>query len=301
MADLPIIDAHHHFWDLGLGKHPWLDGRHVIDGFRYGDYAAIRRNYLLEDYKRDSAGHDVVKTVHMETEWDPSDPVGETEWLHRYHDRTGYPHAVVGQAWFDRADIAEVLAGHAAFPLIRSVRQKPAAAASPEVFEAGAPGSMADPVFRSGYRQLARHGLHYDLQTPWWHLGEAADLARDFPETTILLNHTGLPSDRSPAGIAGWRAALGRFADQPNTAIKISGIGVSGAPWTTQSNGPLVLEAIRIFGVDRCMFASNFPVDGLCASYDEIFTGFKRIVAGLPDADQARLFHDNAMIYYRPV
>jgi predicted TIM-barrel fold metal-dependent hydrolase len=301
MPGFPIIDAHHHFWDLGLGKHPWLDGRHVIDGFRYGDYAAIRRNYLLEDYKRDSAGHDVVKTIHMETEWDPKDPVGETEWLQRYHERTGYPHAVVGQAWFDRADIAEVLVGHAAYPLIRSVRQKPRAAASPEAFEAGAPGSMADPVFRDGYRHLARHRLHYDLQTPWWHLGEAADLARDFPDTTIILNHAGLPSDRSPAGIAGWRAALEGFSDQPNTAIKISGIGLAGEAWTTQSNGPLVLEAIRVFGVERAMFASNFPVDGLCASYDEIFTGFKHIVAALSLVDQRKLFHDNAMTYYRPV
>lgn len=300
MSDIPIIDAHHHFWDLGLGKHPWLDGRHVIEGFRYGDYAAIRRNYLLEDYRRDSAGHNVVKTIHMETEWDPTDPIGETDWLQRYHDKTGFPHAVVGQAWFDRADIAEVLAGHAAYPLIRSVRQKPKAAPSPEAFTPGAPGSMADPVFREGYRHLATHGLHYDLQTPWWHLGEAADLARDFPDTTIILNHTGLPSDRSEAGIAGWRAAMERFADQPNTAVKISGIGLAGEAWTTQGNGPLVQETIRIFGVERCMFASNFPVDGLCASYDTIFTGFRRMVADFPAADQRKLFHDNAVKYYRP-
>ncbi|MBL6598892.1 MAG: amidohydrolase family protein [Alphaproteobacteria bacterium] len=300
MSDIPIIDAHHHFWDLGLGKHPWLDGRHIIDGFRYGDYAAIRRDYLLEDYRRDSAGHNVVKTIHMETEWDPTDPVGETEWLQRYHDKTGFPHAVVGQAWFDRADIAEVLAGHAAYPLIRSVRQKPKAAASPAAFTPGIPGSMADPVFRDGYRHLATHGMHYDLQTPWWHLDEAADLARDFPDTTIILNHTGLPSDRSEAGTTGWREAIERFADQPNTAVKISGIGLAGEAWTAESNGALVLETIRIFGVDRCMFASNFPVDSLCASYDTIFTGFKRIVAGFSARDQRKLFHDNAVKYYRP-
>jgi predicted TIM-barrel fold metal-dependent hydrolase len=300
MSDIPIIDAHHHFWDLGLGKHPWLDGRHIIDGFRYGDYAAIRRDYLLEDYRRDSAGHNVVKTIHMETEWDPTDPVGETEWLQRYHDKTGFPHAVVGQAWFDRADIAEVLAGHAAYPLIRSVRQKPKAAASPAAFTPGIPGSMADPVFRDGYRHLATHGMHYDLQTPWWHLDEAADLARDFPDTTIILNHTGLPSDRSEAGTTGWREAIERFADQPNTAVKISGIGLAGEAWTAESNGALVLETIRIFGVDRCMFASNFPVDSLCASYNTIFTGFKRIVAGFSARDQRKLFHDNAVKYYRP-
>ena len=305
MPELSIVDAHHHFWDLALGKHPWLDGRHVIKSFRYGDYAAIRRDYLLADFRRDWAGHDVVKSVYVETEWDPRDPVGESAWVQRHHDRTGFPHAMVGQAWFDRDDIAGILAGHADYPLIRSVRQKPMAAVSPDAFIAGAPGSMADPAFRAGYRHLAKHGLHYDLQTPWWHLGEAADLARDFPDTLIILNHTGLPSDRSAAGLAGWRAALRRFAAEPNTAVKISGIGVveagTGTAWTLASNAEIVLETIGIFGVARCMFASNFPVDGLCASFDAIFSGFKRITAAFSEIDQRALFHDNAIKYYRPV
>lgn len=297
---LPIIDAHHHFWKLGAGHHPWLEGAHDIP-FRYGDYAAIKRDYLVEDFRRDHGRHAVVKSVHMEAEWDAADPVGETRWLHDLHDRTGWPHAMVGQAWFARDDIAEVLAGHAAFPLIRSVRQKPAAAPSPQAFTAGAPGSMADPRFRDGYRLLARHGLHYDLQTPWWHLGEAADLARDFPDTLIVLNHTGLPADRSGDGIAGWRAAMERFAEQPNTAVKISGIGVPGAPWTPDLQREVVLETLRIFGADRCMAASNFPVDSLCASYNEIFTGLKAITAGMAQADRRAFFHDTARRLYRPV
>ena len=300
MNDLPIIDAHHHFWDLNMGRHPWLCGDERIP-FRYGDYSAICRNYLVEDYQRDTERHNVVKTVHMEAEWVNNDPVGETQWLHQLHDETGYPHAVIGQAWFAREDIAEVLAGHAGYPLVRSVRQKPAAASSPERFVAGAPGSMADPAFRAGYRHLANHGLHYDLQTPWWHLGEAADLARDFPDTLIILNHTGLPADRSAQGLAGWRAGMERFADQPNTMVKISGIGVPGERWSVELNRDVVRQTIEIFGVERAMFASNFPVDGLCGSFDEIFSGFKEISAPLGAAAQAALFHDNAMRVYRPV
>ncbi|EDP65870.1 putative hydrolase [alpha proteobacterium BAL199] len=297
--ELPIIDAHHHFWELGHGRHPWLED-HVVP-FRYGDYSAIRKSYLIDDFRRDHGAHNVVKSVHMEAEWDPRDPVAETRWLHELHDRTGWPHAVVGQAWFTRPDIATVLAGHAAFPLIRSVRQKPTAAPSPDAALAGAPGSMADPAFRAGYRLLAKHGLHYDLQTPWWHLGEAADLARDFPDTLIVLNHTGLPSDRSTAGLAGWRAGMAAFADQPNTAVKISGIGVPGRAWTPDLQGGVVLETIRLFGADRCMVASNFPVDSICASYDEIFSGLKAITAMLPLSERQAIFHDTAMRIYRPV
>jgi predicted TIM-barrel fold metal-dependent hydrolase len=139
------------------------------------------------------------------------------------------------------------------------------------------------------------------MQTPWWHLGEAADLARDFPETTIILNHTGLPADRSEGGLKAWRAAMETFAAQPNTAVKISGLGVPGQRWTADLNRGIVRDTIDIFGVDRCMFASNFPVDSVCATFDEIYGGFFEIVADLPESDRRALFHDNAARYYRPV
>jgi predicted TIM-barrel fold metal-dependent hydrolase len=300
MTALPIIDAHQHFWDLGLHKHPWLDGEHPVP-FRYGDYSAIRRDYLPADYASNSANFDVVKTVHMEAEWDPADPVAETAWLMDLHDRTGRPNAIVGQAWFARDDIADVLAGHAACPLMRSIRQKPAAAPSREAFRPRLPGSMADPAFRAGYALLGGHGLHYDLQTPWWHLGEAADLARDFPDTTVILNHTGLPADRSPEGLNGWRAAMETFAAEPNAMVKISGICVPHRRWTADLNRAVVLDTIELFGADRAMFASNFPVDSLWATFDEIFGGFLEITAGMPEADRRKLFHDNAERVYRPV
>lgn len=299
MDDLPIIDAHHHFWDLSMGKHPWLCGPERIP-FRYGDYSSICKNFLVEEFKAVSANQNVVKTVHMEAEWDTSDPVGETAWLMNLHEQTGYPHAIIGQAWFGRDDIEEVLKGHAAYSLVRSVRQKPKTVATPDQFAPGLPGSMADPEFRDGYKHLKTHGLHYDLQTPWWHLSEAAELARDFPDTLIILNHTGLPADRSDDGLTSWREAMELFAAQPNTAVKISGIGVPGEKWTVDLNGPVVLETIRIFGVERCMFASNFPVDGVCATYDEIFDGFKAITKDFSDTDRHALFHDNAERIYRP-
>ena len=192
-----------------------------------------------------------------------------------------------------------MLAGHAAFPQVRGIRHKPTAAPSPDRVESSAPGSMGDPAWRRGYALLAKYGLSFDLQTPWWHLAEAAALARDFPDTPIILNHTGLPADRSAQGLAGWRRALASLAAEPNVALKISGLGQPGRPWTVAANGPIVRDAIAIFGVERCMFASNFPVDGLCADFDTIFSGFKTIVQGFAAAEQRRLFHDNALRIYR--
>jgi predicted TIM-barrel fold metal-dependent hydrolase len=294
-----IVDAHHHLWDLGGRLHyPWLVEEPMVP-FRYGDYSKIRRSYLPEDYRRDAARQSVIATVHMEAEVKRDDPVAETKWVHEIAEKHGFPNAVIGHAEFERDDIAAVLRGHAAFPLTRAVRQKPRAAPSRDAIVKGAPGSMSDPKWRSGYARLAEFGLHYELQAPHWHLWEAAELARDFPGITIVLNHTGLPADRSEAGLTAWREAMAAFAAEPNTRVKISGIGQRGLPWTVAANRPIVLTAIALFGAGRCMFASNFPVDGVCASYDTIFDGFKAIVADLPDADQRRLFRDNALREYR--
>jgi len=297
-ADLPIIDAHQHFWDLEHNRHPWLQDL-PLTAFRYGDYTAIRRDYLPVDFRRDCGAHRVVKTVYVEAEWDPQDPIGETRWVSALAAAHGLPNAIVAQAWLDRADAAQVLAAQAAFPLVRGVRHKPRAAPSPDAVVAGAPGSMGDARWRAGYARLARHGLHFELQTPWWHLREAVALARDFPETRIVLNHSGLPADRSPAGLAGWAVAMRAFAACPNVAVKISGLGLPGRPWRVEDNAPIVRQVIETFGVERCMFASNYPVDRLVASYDTIMSGFKAMVAERPLADRRALFHDNAARIYR--
>jgi len=297
-SDLPIVDAHQHFWELGHGRYPWLEGEQPA-GFRYGDTTPLRRTYLPPDYFADAGRWHVARTVHIEAEWDPADPLGETQWLEALNRASGFPSACVAQAWLERADVAEVLAGQARSPLVRGIRQKPRAASSPDAVERGAPGSMGDPTWRRGYALLERHGLSYDLQTPWWHLAEAAEVATAFPRTPLILNHTGLPADRSEAGLAGWRAALGALAECPNAFLKISGLGRKGLPWTLEANGPVIRDAVAIFGVDRCMFASNYPVDRLAGRFDTIFSGFAAAVADLPSAARRQLFHDNAMRIYR--
>ena len=78
--DFPIVDPHQHFWDLSLGKHPWLRDEPPTP-FRYGDTRPLRRDYLPADYRRDTRGHRIAATVYVETEWDPRDPLGETRWV----------------------------------------------------------------------------------------------------------------------------------------------------------------------------------------------------------------------------
>ena len=290
----PIVDAHQHFWDIEANYHPWLRDEPPIP-FRYGDYRPIRRRYLPADYFADVGPHQVVKTVYVEAEWDPTDPIGETRYIERLRRESGFPTVVVAQAWLDRADCAAVLEQQAGFDFVRSIRHKPRANGSSGD---SSPGGMTDSAWRAGYARLAPLGLRFDLQTPWWHLAEAAALARDFPDTTIILNHAGLPSDRGAEAIAGWQRAITTLAQCPNAVIKISGLGQRGQPWTVGANRAIVLAAIEAFGVERALFASNFPVDGLCASFDTIFSGFRQIVADFSAGEQRALFHDNAVRLY---
>jgi len=284
-ARVPIADAHQHFWDPRANYHPWLCDQPPI-AFRYGDYSALRRPYLPADYLADARDHEVVKTVYVETEWDPRDPLGETAWVERLRRGSGFPTVMVAQAWLDRRDAAEVLERQAAFAFVRGVRHKPR------------PGAMLDARWRAGYALLRRFGLRFDLQAPWTDLSDAADLCRAYPDTPLILNHAGLPADRSTEGIAGWKRALGTLAACPNAAIKISGIAVPGRKWTAHLNRDVVLSAIEIFGVARAMFASNFPVDGLCATFDEIYSGFRAIAGSFSALEQLALFHDNAVRIY---
>ncbi len=294
----PIVDAHQHFWDLERNYYAWLCDREPIP-FRYGDYSAIRKSYLPADYLRDAGSNRPAMTVHVEAEWEPRDPVGETRWLEEVAATCGLPAACVAQAWLDRDDVEAVLAAQAARPLVRGIRHKPHSSANPDAVERGARGSMDDPRWRRGFALLERHRLSFDLQTPWWHLGAAAELARDFPNTSIIINHTGLPADRSEQGLAGWRKAMHVVAQAANVFLKISGLGQPGKPWTLAENGPIIRDAIAIFGVERCMFASNYPVDKLCAPFETIFAGFRAAVSDRPASDQRKLFAENAIRLYR--
>jgi predicted TIM-barrel fold metal-dependent hydrolase len=289
-----LLDAHHHVWDPDVNYHPWLRDK-PESGFRYGDYSRIKRRYLVPDYLTDVHNWHVAGTVYVEAEWDPTDAAGEMDFIAGLRRDSGYPSVAVGQIRLNEPEAAATLEKLASYDFVRSVRQKPRANASASDRTAG---GMTDGKWRDGFAELRKYGLRFDLQTPWWHLGEAADLARDFPDVQVVINHAGLPADRSAAALSAWRAAMAGITDCPNVAVKISGIGTPGLRWTADGNRDVVLTVIDLFGVERCMFGSNFPVDSLCASFDEIYDGFDAITADFSIDDRLRLFHDNAVRIY---
>jgi predicted TIM-barrel fold metal-dependent hydrolase len=293
-----LIDAHHHLWELSRRKHPNLMDERRHDFFM-GDDTALRRDYLPEDYRRDAAGHNVLTTVHCEAEWDRADQVGETSWITQIHERYGFPGAIVAHAWFDTDNAEEIIAAQAAFPLVRGIRSKPVTAPSPDTIQAGAPGTMQDERWLRGVALLEKYGLSWDLRVPFWHLDEAAAVARAFPKTPIVLNHTGFPWDRSEEGLAAWRRAMAVLAREPNVHVKVSEFGLKDRAWDYESNRRVVLDALAIFGVERAIFATNFPVAGLRIGYGDLVAATSRMVDRLSPEQRDRFFWRNAKAFYR--
>lgn len=299
-APLPIVDAHHHLWQLSGGPlyYPWLQDPEPHEFF-LGEYGSLKRDYLPPDYRRDAHGHGVVKTVHVEAECHRDQQVAETRWLTQVNARYGMPNAVVAHAWFHTPDAEEILAQQREFPLVRGIRSKPVTSRQPGESVAGAAGTMQDPNWLAGLRLLGKFGLSWDLRVPPWHLEEAAQVVSAIPDIPVVLNHTGFAWDRSEAGLAAWRRGMKALARCEHACCKLSCLCLRADPWGYESNRRIVLEAIEIFGIDRCMFASNFPVDGLRVSFDAMFRDFARMTAELSNSDRCKLFHDNAARFYR--
>jgi predicted TIM-barrel fold metal-dependent hydrolase len=295
-----FIDTHHHLWDLENNPYPWLmeDIGHFV-----GDYSPIRRTYLISDFRQDADRLPLQKSVHVQAEWDHhDDPVKETAWLQSVADApasNGMPNGIVGFANLSDPNVEEVLARHTQHRNFRGIRHMLNFADDPSLRFAERGDLMDDPQWRRGFRSLARFDASFDLQVWPWQLEQAARLAKDIPEVRVILNHTGMPKDWDPDSIELWRNGMRALAAAPTVAVKISALSMMDRSWTTQKIRPFVLDTIEIFGVDRCMFASNFPVDSLMASYRGLWNAYDAITADFSSDERDKLFYTNAEKYYR--
>ncbi len=158
---------------------------------------------------------------------------------------------------------------------------------------------MQDERWLRGFALLEKYGLSWDLRVPFWHLDEAAAVARAFPATPIVLNHTGFPWNRSAEGLAAWRRGMEVLAREPNVCVKVSEFGLKDQVWDYESNRRIVLDALAIFGIERAIFATNFPVAGLRIGYGALVAAMSLMLRHLSAADRDRFFWKNAQIFYR--
>jgi predicted TIM-barrel fold metal-dependent hydrolase len=296
LYDGPIIDAHHHLWDRGSDRYEWLaEPRETV----FGTTAPLLRDYLLDDYRADMASINLVKSVHIQASFDQDDPAAETRWLQGIADTEGFPHGIVAYSILEAPNAEASLEAHCAHANVRGIRQIMSWHKNPVWTFTDRSDLMQDEAWRRGFGLLRKHNLSFDMMIFSGQLGDVLDLARAFPDTQIILNHTGSPADRDDDGIKGWHDGMAALSQAPNVAVKISDLGAYDHNWTLESVRPFILHTIDVFGAERCMFASDFPVAGLHGGADAVYGSFKTLVADLSAAEQRALFHDNAVRLYR--
>ena len=293
---IPAIDAHHHIWrqaDL-----PWLNGPNEPRIF--GDYTPIKRDYPIDEFRADLEGHGVAGSVYVQANWPSGKAVEESRWVQSVADASGWPNAIVGFADFHAADADQTLKALADIPRVRGVRQQLHWHENELCRFQPRPDVMNDASWRRGFAHMRTHGLMFELQVFASQMEDAARLAADFPETTMVLQHCGMPEDTSQAGMSAWRDGMKRLADQPNVMNKLSGLGTF-----IRRNDPafiaeIVPETVEIFGAGRCIYGSNFPIEKLWTGYGPLIGAFRQALAGFSEADQRRMLHDNAVRVYAP-
>ncbi len=312
--DLLICDPHHHLWD-------YPNSRYLVDEF-------------LDDLQ---GGHRVASTVYVECRhrWRKSGPeamrpVDETAYVERLmanrQTKTGTPRVAAGIVGF--ADLAlgtavrPVLSAHLeASDRFRGIRHMSAWDASERIHNAQTdppPDLLQSSKFREGFACLSELGLSFDAWVYHPQIPEVTDLARAFPDTTIVLDHVGGPLGIGPYANQReeifnlWRSSLTELARCPNVFIKLGGLtmSLSGFGWhkresppdsseLAKSMGPYYRACIELFGPQRCMFESNFPVDRVSCSYTVLWNAFKRLTRDFSDTERSALFHDTATSVYK--
>lgn len=312
--DLLICDPHHHLWDFP------------------------ENHYLIDEFLQDiDGGHRVAKTVYVECrrQYRPDGPeamrpVGETEFVDQIvcasKNHTGTTHVAAGIVGFADlslgSEVQSVLEAHLqASGRFRGVRYMTAWDASNQVHNAQTnppKDLLQDRTFREGFACLRNLGLSFDAWLYHPQLLELADLARAFPDVTIVLNHIGGPLGIGPyAGkreevFALWRSHIARLTQCTNIVVKLGGLtmAMSGFGWHKRDAPPASIElaetmapyyqtCIENFGVERCMFESNFPIDKVSCSYTILWNAFKRLTQDYSDTERSALFHDTATRVYR--
>lgn len=291
----PVIDAHHHIWELK--RIPWLQG--PIQPRIFGEYSGLKRDYLGEEFRRDLAPHGVTKTVYIQINVNPGDEVDETRWVQAVADRYDVMQGIVAFANLSDPKVGEVLDRHMESKNVRGIRQQIHWHENAQYRFAPRPDVMNDAAFRAGMKELEKRGLTFDLQVFPSQMADAAKLVRDFPGVKFVLLHAGMLEDRSPAGWEQWRKGMRELAKCPNLWVKLSGLGTFVRTCSVLLWKPVIEETIGIFGPARCIYGSNYPIESLWTSYANIFDTTQACLSGLSVEEKRLVFHDNAAAFYR--
>ena len=315
-----------------FGRFPWLLDKvaravtpnEVVDFIGLTDHFITP--HLPKVFHQDTGKYDIDGYVHIEAGWEGKKPfhvVGETNWLMTLLDK---PMAIVGAVDLsDTENLEAVLDAHAAAsPLFKGVRESLAQHPGNGVMDYNEPNKMQSMAFKEGYAKLAERNLSFDTFLYSHQLKDFIELVKEIPQTKVILDHIGTPialggphgglgkaaKDRAKIK-ATWYQDLASLAEVKHVKMKLSGLLMPVCGYLFEKRktnatlnevvdaiGPHTEYALKTFGVDRCMFASNFPMDKVSTSYETLYDAFFQIVESYSDADKLKLFRTNAMAFY---
>tara|TARA_B100001996_G_scaffold65480_1_gene47387 strand:- start:84 stop:986 length:903 start_codon:yes stop_codon:yes gene_type:complete len=292
-----IIDTHHHLWDPTNGKYNWL----IADG-----HEVFNKVYLHKEFEQDIANLNLIKSVHVQAEINLSETIYETQWLQDYynnqslHDRK-LPNAIIGFADFLDTKVEQTLQEHLKYPNFRGIRQilnfdKKNKNISHATFD-----YLKNDLWVKNFGLLKKFDLLFDLSILINQTEDAENLIKKYDSTLFIINHTLCPHDINNENINLWLDKIKILSKYENVAIKLSGFGEFNSNWTTESIKPLILYSIENFGINRCMFGTNFPVDKFLsnASYEDYWKAYLKITRDFSEDEINNLFYKNAEKFYK--
>ena len=292
---IEIIDAHHHIWrrrDL-----PWLDG--PMQPRIFGPYEAIRRDYSISEFLSDLDGCGVTKSVYVQANWAKDRFEDEVAYVQEAADETGFPHGIVGYADFLVPDVRPQLDRLTKYRGMRGLRMQLQWHENPQYRFASGPDLARDPNLQKNVARLADYGWTFDLQVFSGQMDGAAELVAGAPRVTFILQHAGMLEELSPEGWDKWRAGMRRLAAYPNMVSKLSGLGTFIHRNDASHIAAIVRETIGMFGADRCLFGSNFPVEKLWTGYADLIAAYRAALEPLGEAVARAALYDTAARIYR--
>jgi predicted TIM-barrel fold metal-dependent hydrolase len=265
----------------------------------FGPYEPLRRDYPIAEYLADIKSSNVVGSVYVQTNWAKDKALDEAAWVQSVADAQGWPHAIVGYADLLGDSAPQTLKALVKIPRVRGIRMQLHWHENPLYRFAAAPDVMNGALFRKNFAHVAGNNLSFDLQVFTSQMKDAANLAAAFPGVTFVLQHAGMLEDKSKEGRASWQEGMKRLAGQPNIVSKLSGLGTF-----IQRNDPshiadVIHETVAIFGADRCLFGSNFPIEKLWTNYADLATAHRSAVSHFQPTEQLALLHGNANRVYK--
>lgn len=295
-----IVDSHFHLQKLGSGNYPWLEQARRDDGLE-GALDPIAHDFLADDYAHVVDRLGIIAAVHVENGWRRDRPVEETSALMQQlgAGQTSLPYGLVAFADLRNPDLGSFLGAQQAAGPVRGIRQILNRHSDTRLSTVKGAELMVDPKWVRGFAQLAALELSFDLQIYPGQMDAAHRLLSDFAETSVILDHIGMPIDRSAAGLRSWRKSIVRLADCPNLCVKLSGGFLGAGSAEIGSIVALFGQVIDIFGADRVMLGSNLPVDRLYGGVDVLTQIWSAVLSNQPSHEMISIARMTAQRIYQ--